>query len=146
MTNRRVSKIIEDERVADLGNGFTVFYGSRDNSSCDVIEVSVKGFFTPVSERTNYQTDAESVCKAMQRKISEFLLKADGIDSHHIVTTDFTGRGIRMGKRCKLKYQMYIRPLEKGPIGSHEGMVMGIVSEVNRILSDTLSEFGFSVA
>ena len=146
MTNRRVSKIVEDERVVDLGDGFTMFYGSKDSASCDVIEVSVKGFFTPVSERTNYQADAASVCKAMQGKISGFLLKAGGIDSHHIVTTDFTERGIRMGKRCKLKYQMYIRPLDKGPIDSHGGLVIGIVSEVNRILSDTLSEFGFSVA
>ena len=132
--------------MEDLGNGFTVFYGSKDNTSCDVVEITVKGFFTPLENKKNYQKDASDSASELQRNLSAMMSSHDGTDSHFIVSTDFTERGIHMGSKCKLKYQMYIRPTVLTTIENNRELVMSIVSDANSILGRVLEEHGFEVA
>lgn len=145
MTNKKCSKILTDERTELLDNGFIVFYGSKDNSTCDVVEIIVKGLFTPVEDKKNYKNDAEESSVELQRKLSSMLSNEYGIDKHFIVSTDFTERGIHMGSKCKLKYQMYIRPLEQQTIEKNKPLVMTIVSHANKILTSILESHGFSI-
>lgn len=146
MVKGKCSKIIADERSEKLENGFTVFYGAKDNTACNVIEITVKGLFTPLENKKNYQKDASDASVELQHSLSEMLSHEDGIDKHFIVSTDFTERGIKTDSRCKFKYQMYVRPLEVANIDNNKSLVITIVSHANEIVYDVLESHGFSVA
>ena len=137
--------MICDERVAEIGDGFTVFYGAKDSRSCDVIEITVKGFFTPTDERSGYQQCAEMAGRMVHDAVSNMLWRDGRVDGHYIVTTDMTERGIRAGKRCKMKYQMFVRPKERGDIGTHEGLVMSLVGKADKEVRRVLGSNGFEV-
>ena len=140
---KRASKVLSDERSDDLGGGFTLYYGTQDADNSSVVEINVKGFFAPTSSRPGLQADASRAARALQRRLCDMLDGFDGTGKYYIVSTDFTERGLKVGKGCKMKYQMFVMPKACGPIESQRGLVMSIAEKANKSAEDVLDGFGF---
>lgn len=144
MSNKKVSKILADERSEDMGGGFTVFYGVNDDGvHLPVVEINVRGFFTVEKELPKAQAAALKASRSLQRKLSAMLDKTESIAGHYIVSTDFTERGIKPGKGCKLKYQIFVTPCHKLSDDEVRSISLSIAERGNKEVAAVLAENGF---
>lgn len=147
MAKKKVSKILADERSEEMGGGFTVFYGMNDDGlNPPVVEINVRGFFTVEKELPKAQTAAVKASRSLQRRLGSMLEKTEFIADHYIVSTDFTERGIKPGKGCKLKYQMFVTPRQKPSEEGLREMALSLAENGNREAAAVLAENGFVTA
>lgn len=145
MAGGRASKTIKDERSFEEG-GLAVYYGSEDTDGCAVLAVTARGMYTPIEKKVGYQSAPTEARKAAQTALTQYLSNNNLIDNYFIALTDFTEQGVRYGKDCKFRLQMYVRPLEPMPLDSAEPFVRSVVVGARAAVSDAIGGFGFRIS
>ena len=78
--------------------------------------------------------------------LTQYLSNNNLIDSYFIALTDFTEQGIRYGKDCKFRMQMYVRPVEPIPLDSAEPFVRNLVGGARSAVADAIGALGFRIS
>lgn len=139
------SKVLLNEYNTNLGDGTTLYYGTKNESECDTISITVKARFKPIIDKKDYQKEIKA-CKIKFMKLGNKLLKnVQWINDYYILTSDFTERGIIFNKPCKLKYQIYVTTIEKNTLNYFVEYITKLCNEMNVLLCDCLDEFGFEI-
>lgn len=140
------SKVLPNEHKTEIENIGTLYYGSPNEKTCDVISVTLKGKFKPTSESKNYEKNSARAKHMFIASGTEHLNSLSWIDNHYIFTADFTEKGISYGKPNKYKYQLFIRPNEPKTIEEYRDSVFTLTNTLNGCLGESLKENGFAFA
>lgn len=140
------SKVLPNEYKTEIENIGTLYYGSPNEKTCDVISMTLKGKFKPTSESKNYEKNSARARHMFVASGTECLNSLPWIDSHYIFTTDFTEKGISYGKPNKYKYQLFVRPNKPKTIEEYKGDVFNLTATLNGYLGKSFEENGFTFA
>lgn len=137
------SKVLSSERKLVFGDGTTLYYGTKNENMCGTITITVKARFKPLTRKKDYLRDIRSCRLKFMGDGGRMLRACRWVNAYHILTTDFTERGIAYGKPCKLKYQIYLTPTERNTLDHFSGDITTLCSDMNALLRECLDDFGF---
>jgi len=140
------SKVLTNEHKEEIENVGTLYYGSPNEKSCDVISMTMKGKFEPTHESSNFEKNSIRARHMFVTSGTEYLNSLLWMDSHYIFTADFTEKGISYGKPNKYKYQVFVRPNEPKTIEEYKGDVFTLATTLNGYLGRSFEENGFTFA
>ena len=140
------SKVLPNEYKTEIENIGTLYYGSPNEKTCDVISMTLKGKFKPISESKNYEKNSARARHMFVASGTEYLNGLSWIDNHYIFTADFTEKGISYGKPNKYKYQLFVRPNKPKTIEEYKGDVFNLTTTLNGYLGKSFEENGFTFA
>lgn len=139
------SKLLTNEYSTTLGDGTVMYYGALNESNCDTITITVKGRFQPTQEKTDYQKDINNAKAMFMKYGNEALDKTNWIVGYHILTSEFTERGITSTRACKMKYHMYVSPQKNDKIEVYKPRILNLSKGMNYILNASLEQNGFRI-
>ena len=92
------SKVLTNEYKEEIENIGTLYYGSPNEKTCDVISMTLKGKFKPTQESKNYEKNSIRARHMFIASGTEHLNSLSWLNNHYIFTADFTEKGISYGK------------------------------------------------
>ena len=140
------SKVLTNEYREGIENIGTLYYGSPNEKTCDVISMTMKGKFKPILESNSYDKNSARARHMFVASGTEYLNSLPWIDNHYIFTADFTEKGITYGNPNKYKYQLFVRPNEPKTIEEYRGDVFTLTTTLNGYLGKSFEENGFTFA
>lgn len=140
------SKVLTNEYKEEIENIGTLYYGSPNEKTCDVISMTLKGKFKPTQESKNYEKNSIRARHMFITSGTEHLDSLSWLNNHYIFTADFTEKGISYGKPNKFKYQLFVRPSQPKTIEEYKGDVFTLTTTLNGYLGKSFEENGFTFA
>ena len=140
------SKVLPNEHKKEIENIGTLYYGSPNEKTCDVISITLRGKFKPIVESKNYEKNSIRVKHMFIASGTDLLNSLTWMNKHYIFTADFTEKGITYGKPNKFKYQLFVKPNKPKTIDEYEGDVFTLTTTLNRYLGKCFEENGFTFA
>ena len=139
------TKILSNEYKIDIEKYGTLVYGSPNENCCDVIEIIMKGRFTPTEDKKDYSSDLKNV-KNRFIEIANFVIKSfEWFDNHYIFAIDFTESGIKYGKSTKFKYKLFVKPKRQKEITRYEKQIIRTINKLNGKLKKIFKRYGFII-
>jgi hypothetical protein len=139
------SKVLTNEYKENINDGTIMTYGSLNEKECDIISINVRGKIKAIEKKKDYKEDSKQLKENTIKQVDNIFETFDWINSHYIFTCDFTEKGILYNKPFRFKYQVYVKPNERQPLGTYKDGIMDITNKINTIINNECSKVGFEI-
>lgn len=115
-------------------------YGTLNKTTPSVLFVHIKGIVIPTVKQTSYKKELTAIKSDFSKTVANDIRKLDAFSDKCICMIDINDNRMTIGKKCGMKYEIFLKPNTIRPMEEYEGEILEIVEQANHRLRAILEE------
>lgn len=140
MLNITTQKRTAKEYLLKKDGKCQIKYGTLNKTTPSVLFVHIKGVVTPTVKQTCYRKELTAIKSGFSKTVANDVGKLDSFSDKCICTIDINDNRMTIGKKCGMKYEIFLKPKVVRPMEEYEGEILEIVEQANHRLRAILEE------